>query len=78
MKLEEVAVASGNPLRLSSLQGFRPHHNITVEIPVGHSFGRTGAKYSREHKNERNFSAGNRSQTTCTPARIPGAKSYSL
>ena len=68
----------GNPLRLSSLQGFGPHHNITVEIPVGRSFGRSGAKHSKEHKNKRNFSAGNRSQKSGTPARVPRAKSYSL
>jgi hypothetical protein len=68
----------GNPLRLPSLQGFGPHHNITVEMPVGRSFGRSGAKHSREHKNKRNFSAGDRSQKSGTPARVPLAKNYSL
>jgi hypothetical protein len=58
----------GNPLRLSSLQGFGPHHSITVEIPVGRSFGRAGAK-PREHKNKRNFSAGDRPQKSRTRAR---------
>jgi hypothetical protein len=47
----------GNPLRLSSLEGFGPQHSILVEMPVGGSFDRSGAKHSREHKNKRNFSA---------------------
>lgn len=47
----------GNPLRLSSLEGFGPHHSIIVEMPVGGSFDRSGAKHSREHKNKRNFSS---------------------
>jgi hypothetical protein len=49
----------GNP---SSLQGFGPHHTITLEIPLGRSFGRSGARHSREHKNKRNSSAGDGSQ----------------
>jgi len=68
----------GNPLRLSSLQGFDPHHSITVEITVGGSFGRSGAKHSREHKNKRNFSAGDRPQKSGAPARVPRAKNDSL
>ena len=67
----------GNPLRLSSLQGFDPHHSITVEITVGRSFGRSGAKHSREHK-KRKFSAGDRSQKSGTPACVPLAKNDSL
>jgi len=66
-----------NPLHLPSLQAFGPHHNITVEMPVGRSFGRSGAKHSSEHENKRNFLAGDRSQRG-TLARVPLAKNYSL
>ena len=66
-----------NPLHLPSLQAFGPHHNITVEMPVGRSSGRSGAKHSREHK-KRKFSAGDRSQKSGTPARVPLAKNDSL
>jgi hypothetical protein len=62
----------GNPLGVSLFQGFGLYHNITLEIPVGRSFGQSGAKHSRKHKNRRNFSAGQvakkwhaRARSTC-------------
>src|SRR5258705_5789858 len=62
----------------SSLQCFGPHHNITLEIPLGRSFCRSGARYSTEHKNERNFSAGDRPHKSGTPACVAFVKNYSL
>jgi hypothetical protein len=57
----------GNPLRVSSFQGFGPYHNTTLEIPVDRSFSRSGAKHSKKHKNRRNFSSGDRSQKSGRP-----------